>query len=145
MPRWVAPLLALLAAGWIALLVTAPFLPPVVSAVTYALGSLVCHQIPERSFHVSSFQLPVCARCFGLYSGAAAAAVWTAVPGTFDRAARSRRTLRAVTLAAAVPTVVTVALEWAGIWAPSNLTRAVAGAPLGFVVAYVVTTTLHYD
>ena len=34
----------------------------------------VCHQRPERSFHVAGVQLPVCARCTGLYvSGAAGA------------------------------------------------------------------------
>jgi uncharacterized membrane protein len=139
--RWVAPLVAVLAVGWIVLLLSAPFLPLLVSAAAYAFGSLVCHQIPERSFHLHAFQLPVCARCFGLYAGAAAAAMWTVAPaGLYDAAyaAYAPRTLRAVTAVAALPTVITVVLEWAGVWAPSNLTRALAGAPLGFVVAFVV-------
>src|SRR5438552_2016659 len=37
----------------------------------YAIGSLVCHQLPERSFHLESVPLPVCARCTGIYAGAA--------------------------------------------------------------------------
>src|ERR1700687_4721962 len=41
----------------------------------YAAGSLICHQRPERSFHVLGTQLPVCARCTGIYAGAAAAAI----------------------------------------------------------------------
>jgi hypothetical protein len=40
---------------------------------------------------------------------------------------------------------VTLALEWGGVWAPSNLTRAIAGAPLGFAVAYAVVGALHYE
>lgn len=162
MPRWVAPLLALLAVGWIAVLLSAPFLPAPLAAIAYAFGSLICHQMPERSFHLQAFQLPVCARCFGLYGGAAAATVWTGLlqgraPRVVRRSPRTPHGLRAITLAAALPTLVTVGLEWAGVWRPSNVTRAIAGAPLGFAVAYVVMAamarngrdagrpTLHYD
>ena len=137
MPRWVTPLLIVVAAGWVALLVAAPFLPTPVSAVTYAFGSLICHQIPERSLHLQGYQLPVCARCFGIYSGAAAATVWVGRP--------VMRRVRLITLAAAMPTVITVVLEWAGVWYPSNLTRAIAGALLGGAVALALMSALHYD
>src|SRR5262245_13994744 len=46
-----------------------------VSAAIYEIGSLLCHQLPVRSFHVWGAQLPVCARCTGLYIGAAGAAI----------------------------------------------------------------------
>ncbi|HSR49876.1 MAG TPA: DUF2085 domain-containing protein [Acidobacteriota bacterium] len=29
----------------------------------------ICHQIPERSFHLDGHQLPVCHRCLGIYLG----------------------------------------------------------------------------
>lgn len=35
-----------------------------------AIGYAVCHQIPERSFHIGDYQLPLCARCSGMYLGA---------------------------------------------------------------------------
>jgi uncharacterized membrane protein len=127
--------------GWVALLIAAPFLPPVASAATYAFGSLICHQLPERSFHIGAYQLPVCARCFGLYSGAAMAGLSLWVPG--DVGARPRD-IRLLTAAAAIPTAVTVAAEWGGIWMPSNAIRAAAGAPLGFVAAFVVMRALRY-
>jgi len=41
----------------------------------YGIGSLLCHQLPARSYHVWSAQMPVCARCAGIYFGAAIAAV----------------------------------------------------------------------
>ncbi len=28
-----------------------------------------CHQLPNRSFHIKNFQLPLCARCTGLFLG----------------------------------------------------------------------------
>ena len=137
MPRWVTPLFILVASGWVALLVAAPFLPTPLSAITYAFGSLICHQIPERSFHLQAYQLPVCARCFGIYAGFGAATVWAgrSVP----------RRVRLITALAAMPTVVTVVLEWAGVWYPSNLTRAIAGAILGGAVALALMSALHYE
>ena len=63
---------------WAATLVAAPYIVSEVSedapvlraaAVVYALGSFICHQRPERSFRFSGVQVPVCARCEGLYCG----------------------------------------------------------------------------
>jgi hypothetical protein len=52
----------------------APLAGLFLSAV-YIIGSAICHQLPERSFHLLSHQLPVCARCTGIYTGAAFAAI----------------------------------------------------------------------
>ena len=38
----------------------------------------------------------------------------------------------------ALPTVITVIMEWVGLWHTSNLARAIAGAPLGVAVALLV-------
>jgi uncharacterized membrane protein len=43
-----------------------------VRALAYGVGSLVCHQRPERSLSSCGRQWPVCGRCSGLYLGAAA-------------------------------------------------------------------------
>jgi hypothetical protein len=41
----------------------------------YAAGSMICHQRPERSFHLFGVQMAVCARCVGAYAGASTVAV----------------------------------------------------------------------
>ena len=138
---------ALIALAWLALVVAAPVLPAGISATLYAVTSLICHQRPERSFHLDAFQLPVCARCLGIYGGAALGAVAVIWADREGRAAR-HAVPWALTAAAFSPTVLTVALEWAGVWPTSNLARAMAGAPAGAVVAFVVTralATVHYD
>lgn len=59
--------------GWWLLILLAPLLRdrvPVLSAFLYLFFSPICHQIPERSFFVFGHQLPVCARCAGIYAGA---------------------------------------------------------------------------
>jgi hypothetical protein len=73
-------------AAWAVLLLLAPFVasrPHASQAGTalvvaaYGIGSLLCHQLPERSYRVWSAQMPVCARCAGIYFGAAIAALVT--------------------------------------------------------------------
>jgi uncharacterized membrane protein len=57
----------------VSLLVIATFLlsPPwTVLGKTKLVGYAICHQIPERSFHIHGEQLPLCARCTGIYMGA---------------------------------------------------------------------------
>jgi len=117
------------------------------AAIVYAVGSLICHQRPERSFHLMGAQLPVCARCFGIYSGAAMGAVAAAV----SRRGRDRqrdgsgsRLTRSAMVVASVPTLLTLVVEWTGVWDPHNVGRAIAGTVLGAGVVMVV-LTLHYD
>ena len=110
-----------------------------ITALLYIAGSFVCHQLPDRSFHVSGIQLPVCARCTGLYLGAAAGMlallVTPALTFSFSRA-------RVMLLATAVPTVITLATAWLGLWDPGNVVRATLALPLGFAVGAIVTAVL---
>jgi uncharacterized membrane protein len=140
---------AVLTTAWLALLVAAPALPGWGGAILYGVGSFICHQIPERSFYLAGFQLPVCARCLGIYAGAAGGAALVVMRSRSGEylVPRASATVRRLGVVAATPTLLTVALETAGAWYPSNVTRAVAGFPLGGMVALVVVgalATLHY-
>lgn len=141
-----------MAAAWLLLLVAAPFLTTPVAGALYAAGALICHQLPDRSFHLQGSQLPVCARCLGLYGGAAMGSVAGAVAlGRWlvrRPLAWTRSVKWLVTGAAAAPTVATFALEWGFGWPMSNGVRAIAALPLGFAVAFVVVSalaTVHYE
>lgn len=105
--------------------------------LAYALGGVICHQRPERSFHLWTSQLPVCARCTGIYAGAALAGVLA----LSDRGGRmrqwDRRALTVLSIAAA-PTLLTLAYEWISGDMPSNAIRALSGVPLGVVLALIV-------
>ena len=154
-----APAVALLALAWVALLAAAPLLPTPAAALLYAAGSLICHQLPDRSFYLQGFQLPVCARCLGLYAGGAIGSMValllaprTGAPSVDAGAGRGftprrKRATYAITAIAALPTAITFTLEWGAGWPFTNTTRAVAALPLGAIVAFVVTgmlATLHY-
>src|SRR5207253_5461403 len=63
----------------IGLIVAAPLAEahghPTFAFTIYKTFSFVCHQIPERSFHLAGHCFAVCSRCTGLYSGFAFAAL----------------------------------------------------------------------
>ena len=139
----IAPVLALAAVTWAALLLAAPLLPTAAAAVLYAAGSLLCHQLPDRSFHLHGFQLPVCARCFGLYAGGAGGAVAAVAMAARPGGPLPRQRLYVVTALAALPTLITFSLEWGAGLPMTNVWRAVAALPLGLLVAFVTTAALR--
>ena len=62
---WLVPLAALaIVAGFLFIA------PPGILGKADAIGYAVCHRLDERSFHVDGQQLPLCARCSGMYLGA---------------------------------------------------------------------------
>ncbi len=140
--------IAALASAWVGLLIAAPILPLILGVPLYGVGAVICHQLSERSFHLAGAQLPVCARCLGIYAGAAVVmivAVLVARP--FMAMAKLKLCPTYMLMAGAAPTVVTVVLEWAGLWQTSNMTRAIAGVPLGAAAGALLAgavATLHY-
>jgi uncharacterized membrane protein len=134
---------------WAVLLVAVPFavsqphVTPMVAVLVagvYSIGSVVCHQLPERSYYLWAAQMPVCARCAGIYFGAVLGAIASTVrtarvaAGSFNPAWTPR-----VALAVAVaPTALTLVYEWTTGDRPSHEIRAAAGIPIGVVVAWLV-------
>jgi len=129
--------------AWVTMILTAPLAlsrarVPVLTLAVYQAGSLVCHQRPERSFHLAGMQLPVCARCFGLYlSGAVGLTL-----ASRRRRALSTRAVRLFLTLAALPIAATAALEWLGAMQTSNIQRLLTGLPLGFAAGVVIVRSL---
>lgn len=148
--------LGLAAALWMFVLVGAPHavthVAPteplfVAATMVYVVGSVVCHQQAARSFHLDETQLPVCARCTGLYAGAPLGLLLALPLVTRRGAPREGRPngwgqLRAVLILAAIPTAVTVVTEGAGVVQVTDVVRAVAAVPLSAAVAAIVGLTL---
>jgi len=117
-------------------------------ALVYAAGCVICHQLPERSFFLDGRQLPVCARCTGLYLSGAAGFLgwcfWKATRG-WPRFTVSPQLALAIVIGAAVPTALSYFAGIAGIWDGSNLTRALLAMPLGLSAGAVVAAVATKD
>jgi uncharacterized membrane protein len=142
-------LLTATAVAWVAIVVAAPLAlahgSTLFPALVYEAAGLVCHQRPERSFHLAGIQLPVCARCFGLYASGAAGALAACLSGAAVSAGMPAGG-RALTLGlAALPTAATVALEWAGLLHPGGQVRALAALPLGAAAGWLFVRALSTE
>ena len=105
------------------------------SFVLYHSLAAVGHQRPERSLCLAGHPLAVCARCFGVYAGFAAAAL--AYP-LLRPILRTYAPARVWLLAAALPTSVDFLLGYTGLWANTHLSRALTGAWLGAWAVFFV-------
>ena len=111
--------------------IAVPLLLSPIPALGFALQrgfSLVCHQQPARSFFLFGGSIAVCARCLGIYLGAAV--------GLLVRVER-RTAVRFLTLAAGLNGADWLA-ELAGLHGNWMLLRFVLGIVLGTAAAMVV-------
>ena len=165
-PSFLQLLFTVGAVGWAVLIVLAPLWDAAgnetdpagrktLAVIVRMAGAQVCHQRPERSFHLHGRPLAVCGRCTGLYvSAALGLLVATARSRRSDGSAAitgpawwpSRLDIRAGWLTlAGLPTMVTWAMEVAGAWNPGSPLRAIAAVPLGVTAGWLVGRALDRD
>lgn len=158
--RWLGGSFTGVTLAWLLLLLLAPSASfheaggraaAVAAAGTYLIGGVVCHQRPDRSFHPGGAQMPVCARCAGLYLGAGVGVLAAGARRRRGADAQPAGTGRAPTwprwvlAAAAAPTALAFAAEAAG-WMPSvGELRAAAAVPLGVAVTWVASLVIRGD
>jgi Predicted membrane protein (DUF2085) len=155
--------LTVAALGWAVLIVVAPAWAghgtgvdrdprATVAALVRVVGARVCHQRPDRTFHLSGRPMPVCGRCAGLYMSGALGLLAVAIGGRPRQPVQGgqmpawypdRLDPRAVRLIiAAVPTAATWLSEVAGFWNPGTPLRALAALPLGLTAGWLMGRTL---
>jgi uncharacterized membrane protein len=109
-----------------------------------ALGYAVCHRIDARSFHLGERQVPLCARCTGMYLGAMLGLVFQAFTGKRRAGMPPRRVLvflGALVLAFGVDGVNSYLHLFPGapaLYEPSNLLRLLTGSGMGLALAPVL-------
>lgn len=123
----------------VGLILGAPFFlahgHPEIAAPIYQAFSFVCHQIPERSFHLSGHQFGVCSRCTGLYVGFAVAGLLYPLARSLKRTGTPRRRWL---ILAAVPLAIDFSLTYFGVWSNTHLTRFSTGALLSSVAVFFI-------
>jgi uncharacterized membrane protein len=108
---------------------------PEFAAAIYKAFSFVCHQIPERSFHVAGHQFAVCSRCTGLYAGFAVAALVYSLVRSLQRTDTPSPVWL---ILATMPLAIDFALGYFSIWENTHLSRFLTGALLSSVAVFYV-------
>src|SRR5438552_14687648 len=140
--RWAVAVWALsstIALAVLALIIAAPLTQSgnhagFASAI-YKAFSFVCHQIPERSFHIAGHQFAVCSRCTGLYAGFALAALIYPLARSLKFSDTPRRIWL---ILAAVSLLIDFALGYFSVWENTQLSRFLTGALLSSVAVFYV-------
>lgn len=116
---------------------------PFLSDLSHAIGFGLCHQLPERSFIFGGVQLPVCARCTGIYMGFTVALIVLLV---LYRGAQRTGLKSWPFIALAVLCVVAIAVDglssYLGYRATTNFIRLCTGVAFGVVLGSVAYTTV---
>lgn len=112
----------------------------------YRFYSFICHQIPERSFHVEGEPFGVCARCFGVYFGLLFGFVIYPLWRRIDDVEPLARFWLFLSL---IPIGIDWSLTIFGIWENTHLSRLVTGMILGvacstFIVPAIVEITRNF-
>jgi uncharacterized membrane protein len=101
----------------------------------YKAFSFVCHQIPERSFHLLGYKFAVCSRCTGIYSGLAIAVLIYPLVRSFE----DTQTPSLVWLfVGAAPLAIDWSLGYFSIWQNTHASRFATGFLLGAVTVFYI-------
>lgn len=131
--------LLVISIGWLAIIFAAPILAanghPLSALVIYQSLSAVCHQMPERSFHLDGLPLGVCSRCTGIYAGfIAGLLVYPFARSLRDQQMPSRFWM----ILAVLPALIDFGGGYLGLFTNTFFSRAATGALLGTVAAFYV-------
>ncbi len=109
-----------------------------------AIGYAVCHRIDLRSFHLGERQLPLCARCTGMYLGAMLGLLYQSIIAPHRAGTPPRRVI-----AVLISLLIAFAIDGLNslfhlfsigptIYEPSNVLRLFTGTGMGVVIVVAV-------
>jgi uncharacterized membrane protein len=130
---------AAIAVALVALIVAAPLAQAnqhqQFASAIYRSFSYLCHQLPDRSFHLAGHQFAVCSRCTGLYVGFAL----TTLAYPLIRPIRATTTPALIWLIlATVPLLIDFSLGYFNIWANTHASRFITGLLLSSVAVFYI-------
>lgn len=133
----------LIAFIWVFLILLAPLAAAGdfsgVSNSIYTFFGYLCHQIPERSFHLDGHSFGVCSRCFGVYFGLLFGFI---VYPIFRNINETEPFSRIWLFLALVPIGIDWSLTFFGIWENRHWSRFLTGMILGAACAVFIVPAL---
>jgi uncharacterized membrane protein len=106
-----------------------------IASSIYSGFSYLCHQIPERSFHLAGHKFAVCSRCTGLYAGFAVAALAYPLTRSLNQ---TETPSRLWLILAALPLAIDFGLGYFDVWHNTHASRFTTGVLLSSVAAFYI-------
>lgn len=141
--KWFLLVLLLIIAGaWLW------FTPPGFWGKLGAIGYAVCHQIAARSYHVHDQQVPLCARCTGMYLGAMLGIVFQLVHGKKGAYPPLKTILIMALMVVAfgldgVNSYIHFFPSVAALYEPHNTLRLITGTGMGLAISAAIVPAFH--
>jgi cytochrome c biogenesis protein CcdA len=98
------------------------------------IGSAICHQMAERSFIFDGMQMPLCARCTGIYTGVFLAFCFFFLKKRMGNSKPFSMPQTILTAAAVLPVGIDGAGSYLGFWESSQFLRILTGSIVGAVL-----------
>ena len=106
-----------------------------IASAIYSTFSYVCHQLPERSFHIAGHKFGVCSRCTGIYAGFAFSVLLYPL-------ARPLRSVEAPSriwlILATLPLAIDFLLGYFNVWSNTHASRFITGALFSSVTVFYI-------
>ncbi len=109
------------------------------------MGSAVCHRLAERSFILEEMQMPLCARCTGIYIGAFFAFCFFVWKNRLQAGKPFSVAQAILTGLAIVPVGVDGVGSYLGFWESSQLMRILTGTLVGAIVPGFLLMAGNFD
>ena len=109
------------------------------------MGSAVCHQMAERSFLFHGMQMPLCARCTGIYTGVFFAFCFFFWKTRMQAGKPFSLQQEVVTGAAILPVGLDGVGSYLGFWESSQLMRVLTGSLVGAIVPGFLLMAGNFD
>lgn len=134
---------AAFAAAWVVVLIalSPPVLDPGIRLAVMHAFATICHQMPDRTFHVDAVPLALCHRCLGVFAGLAMGAGI----GLTSRASRERayRHAGGFIVVALVPLALDWTLDVVGLIRNTTASRFATGAVFGLLLGVLLIAALR--
>lgn len=109
------------------------------------MGSAVCHRLAERSLLFDEMQMPLCARCTGIYIGAFFAFCFFFLKKRMQAGKSFTVTQAVLTGLAILPVGVDGVGSYLGFWESSQLMRILTGSLVGAIVPGFLLMAGNFD
>ncbi len=123
--------------------------PPGILGKADAIGYAVCHRIDLRSFHLGEIQLPLCARCSGMYLGAMLGLVYQWVTGRRRTGVPSWQIILVISIFALLFAIdglnsfVSLFSSTSALYPPNNALRLLTGTGMGLTISIALAPAFH--